>query len=73
MVCFLSLIQTASAMSFHVSALSVYALNANGLVNPGQIAHINSVINALSINLSHEVTCINPGLVSAWPLESDHK
>jgi hypothetical protein len=33
-------------MSFHTSTLSVYALNANGLVNPGKIAHINSAINA---------------------------
>jgi hypothetical protein len=33
-------------MSFCASTLSVYALNANELVNPGKIAHINSVINA---------------------------
>jgi hypothetical protein len=33
-------------MSFHASSLSVYTLNANGLVNPGKIAHINSAINA---------------------------
>ena len=33
-------------MSFHTSTLSVYALNANGPVHPGKIAHINSVINA---------------------------
>ena len=46
MVCFLSFIQTTSAMSFRASSLSVYALNTNGLVNPGKIAHINSAINA---------------------------
>jgi len=33
-------------MSFHTSSLTVYALNANGLVNPGKIAHINSAISA---------------------------
>jgi len=31
-------------MSFWASTLSVYALNANRLVHPGKIAHINSVI-----------------------------
>src|SRR6202453_4353367 len=46
MICLLSLIQTASAMSFHASTLLVYALNANGLVHPGKIAHINSAIGA---------------------------
>ena len=35
-----------SAMSFHASTLSVYALNANSLVHPGKLAHINSTINA---------------------------
>ena len=44
LVWFLSLIQPTSAMSFWASTLSVYALNANGLVHPGKIAHINSVI-----------------------------
>ena len=46
LVCFLSFIQTTSAMSFRASSLSVYALNANGLVNLGKIAHINSAISA---------------------------
>jgi hypothetical protein len=32
-------------MSFCASSLSVCALNANGLVNPDKIAHINSAIN----------------------------
>jgi hypothetical protein len=32
-------------MSFRASTLSVYALNTNGLVHPGKIAHINSAIN----------------------------
>src|SRR5882762_492695 len=44
-VWFLSLIQPTSAMSFRASTLSIYALNANGLVHPGKIAHINSAIN----------------------------
>ena len=42
----LSFVQLTSAMSFRASTLSVYALNANGLVHPGKIAHINSAINA---------------------------
>jgi hypothetical protein len=46
LVWFLSLIQPTSAMSFRASTLSVYALNANGLVHPGKIAHINSAIKA---------------------------
>jgi len=41
LVWFLSLIQPTSAMSFWASTLSVYALNANGLVHPGKIAHIS--------------------------------
>lgn len=32
-------------MSFQASTLSIYVLNANGLVYPGKIAHINSAIN----------------------------
>jgi hypothetical protein len=46
LVWFLSLIQPTSAMFFRASTLSVYALNANGLVHLGKIAHINSAINA---------------------------
>ena len=42
---FLSFVQMASAMSFRASTLSVFALNANGMVNPSKIAHINTAIN----------------------------
>ena len=45
-LCFLFLAQTASAMSFRASTLSVFALNANGLVHPGKIAHVNTAINS---------------------------
>ena len=45
-LCLLCFAQTASAMSFRVSTLSVFALNANGLVHPGKIAHINTAINS---------------------------
>jgi hypothetical protein len=44
-LCFLCLTQMASAMSFRVSTLSVFALNANGLVYPRKIAHMNTAIN----------------------------
>jgi hypothetical protein len=32
-------------MSFRANSLTVYALNANGLVHPGKISHINAAIN----------------------------
>ena len=32
-------------MSFQASTLSVFVLNANGIVHPGKIAHINTAIN----------------------------
>jgi len=41
----LCLTQTASTMSYRVSTLSIFALNANGLVHPGKIAHVNTAIN----------------------------
>jgi hypothetical protein len=45
-ICLLSFIQTASAMSFHPSTLLIYALNVNGLVHLGKITHINSAIGS---------------------------
>ena len=45
MVWLLSFIQVTSAMSFRANSLTVYALNANGLVHLGKISHINSAIN----------------------------
>ena len=47
----LSFIRLTSVMSFCTSTLSVYALNANGLVHPGKITHINSMINARCLHL----------------------
>jgi hypothetical protein len=41
-----SLFQITSAMSFRMDTLSVYALNANGLVHPGKITHVNTAISA---------------------------
>ena len=34
-----------TTMSFRVSTLSIFALNANGMVHPRKIAHINNAIN----------------------------
>ena len=45
MVWLLSLFQVTSAMSFWMNMLSVFALNANGLVHPGKITHINMAIS----------------------------
>jgi hypothetical protein len=47
----LSFIQVTSAMSFCANSLTVYVLNVNGLVHPGKISHINSVINTRQLHL----------------------
>ena len=43
----MSVLQTAQAFHAPTSTFSIYALNANGLVQPVKLNHINSVINAM--------------------------
>ena len=51
MVWLLSLFQVTSVMSFWTNTHSVFALNANGLVHPGKIAHVNTAIRARRLHL----------------------
>lgn len=46
LVCMICCVQTANIMHFDAHSFLVYALNANSLVNPGKLDHINKAILA---------------------------